>query len=449
MTRNFFDEDSPKVFDIGSRRKKSDRATDWRAEWQASDAGVPVPNLLNAMIAMRNYDPFRTLIHLDNMTRTITLRGDIPGRTSIVRGPRALTDADVLAIQEELQRLGLRRISRSTVQDAIEARAGECAFHPVHDMLLALQWDGTTRIDGWLGRYLGVEGGPYADTIGRLFLIALVARILRPGCKADYMLILEGPQGVLKSSACRALADPWFSDNLPDLSRGDAVRLSMHLRGKWLIEIAEMSAFNAAESHTLKEFLTQTEERYIPKYGRAEVSEPRQCLFIGSTNESGYLRDATGGRRFWPVKVGEIDLDNLRADRDQLLAEAVHLFNTGAPWWPEREFEREHIAPEQAARRHDDVWTSTISDWLEGTPIFADDGSPMFDSNHQQMLTPRRETVMVEQIATGPLRLLIGNVTRREQMRIAEILLSLGWQPGRSGAQRWYSRSEPVADQQT
>src|ERR1700744_6589723 len=128
------------------------------------------------------------------------------------------------------------------------------------------------------------------------------------------MLILEWPNGAWKTRSCRALAGEWFSDNLPDLSRGDPVRLSMHLRGKWLIEIAEMSSFNAAETHTLKEFLTQTEERYLPKYGRNEVYEPRQCVFVGSINESVYLRDPTGARRFWPVKIGTIDLEALQND---------------------------------------------------------------------------------------------------------------------------------------
>jgi predicted P-loop ATPase len=179
------------------------------------------------------------------------------------------------------------------------------------------------------------------------------------------MLILEGPQGAMKSTACRILAgEEHFSDNLPDLSRGDAVRLSMHLRGKWLVEIAELSSFNKAETHTLKEFITQAVERYTPKYGREEVREPRQCVFVGTTNESVYLRDPTGARRFWPVTVSTIDLEALAQDRDQLLAEAMHEFRAGAQWWPDREFEAEHIAPQQEARYEADPWQEVIETYL-------------------------------------------------------------------------------------
>ena len=393
----------------------------WKDGWQLSTNGSPLPNLYNVMRALRNHPTLCDILRYDEMQRSIILADQIPGTPNDSSIPRPIKDADVTAIQEEIQLTGIRRVAKATVQDAVQLRAEQERFHPVMDYLNSLKWDGETRVDGWLSRYLGVEGSPYADKIGRLFLIALIARQFKPGCKADYMLILEGPQGAMKSSACRVIAGEWFSDNLPDLSRGDAVRLSMHLRGKWLIEIAEMSSFNSAEAHTLKEFLTQTEERYTPKFGRNEVHEPRQCLFIGSTNEGSYLRDSTGARRFWPVKVGVILLDDLIADRDQLIAEAVTLYRAGAQWWPDREFEAEHITPEQDARYEEDPWQQEIETWMNRELIYR---------------------CSVNQILQSAISLTVNQIGTREQRRVSAILRRLGWNSSRTNAGRYFERPE-------
>jgi predicted P-loop ATPase len=390
----------------------------WIKKCILSAFGKPLPVLANAMTALRHDPALKDCFVFDEMLRASMLVVPLPGQIDFTT-VRPVTDSDVGIVQEYLQQAGLARIGRDIVHQAVDLRAEESAYHPVANYLNSLVWDGVPRLNTWTSVYLGTENSEYTSAVGRMALIQMVARILESGCKADYMLVLEGPQGVMKSSACRVFGGEWFSDNLPDVTEGKDV--SQHLRGKWLIEIAEMSALNRAESAALKAFVTRTAERYRPSYGRREVIEPRQCVFFGTTNKSAFLRDETGGRRFWPLKVGEIDIVGLEADRDQLFAEAVLLYRAGIPWWPDADFERKYIAPEQESRFEADPWEEYITSFLvDKTRVTVGQLAGMLD-----VRTPRLGTV--------------------ERNRITAVLERLGWQRIRDYRGRAWIRGNHVA----
>jgi predicted P-loop ATPase len=310
------------VIKLTSRQDR--HGPDWLEDCVKGESGRPLSVLASVLIGLRNEYP--DSFSFDEMLRAPTLTQQLDEK-ELDFSPRACTDVDVGNVQERLQRLGLKRISRDTAHQAIEIHAHRCRVHPVRNYLDGLAWDGMPRIDGLFPSYFGSEDNEYARAISSMFLISMVARIFAPGCKADHLPVIEGPQGALKSTACAVLGDKWFSDSLPEVSSGKDV--SQHLRGKWLIEVSEMHAMNRAEATQLKAFITRAVERYRPSFGRREVIEPRQCIFVGTTNKNTYLRDETGGRRFWPIKAGDIRPGILAKDRDQLFAEAVVRYRRG------------------------------------------------------------------------------------------------------------------------
>jgi len=400
------------------KRKLAPARQPWLSDAIVDSRGRVLPNLANEMLALRNAPEIAECFTFDEMMRAPILAKALPAApgAEILAAdelPRPVRDTDVSQLQEWLQNAGLPKIGRETTHQAVDLRAQERAFHPVRNYLDALKWDKTARLGRWLSYYLGVEPSAYAAGIGRMFLIAMVARIIEPGCKADHMLVLEGDQGEGKSTACGILAGKWFSDSLPSIDHKDAAQ---HVRGKWLIEIAELSAIGRADVEALKAFISRQIERFRPSYGRKEVIEPRQCVFVGSTNKSAYLKDETGARRFWPVKVGKIDLDALAHDRDQLFAEAVYRYGASEQWWPDAEFEREHIKPQQDDRFESDAWEQAIAAYI----------APL-------------SRVRVTEVAREALSIETSKIGTAEQRRVAAVLTTLGRRPGKDWQGRFYS----------
>jgi hypothetical protein len=248
-----------------------------------------------------------------------------------------------------LQRAWQVEFSPTTVGQAVEVLARRHRFHPVRDALAALpSWDGIRRNPKWLSDFLGVEQTEYTARVGTFFLRGMIKRVMEPGCKFDYCLVLEGEQGRGKSTVARILSWHWFCDTDLDLSNKDSL---MALPGHWVYEIAELGSLMKAEERKQKSFLSRQEDEYRPPYGKRLIKAPRQSVFIGTTNEDEYLKDATGGRRFWPVKVGEeIDLEGLRNCLELMLAEALHDYHQGERCWPTRAEQDELFTPEQAKR---------------------------------------------------------------------------------------------------
>lgn len=410
----------PKVSLKGAGSRTREPEAPWLSECISDERGRVISNLANVLIAFRSAPELADLFAYDAMLcAPVLMRGlpTAPGAHVEVNEcelfPRPVRDTDVSRVQEYLQHLGIRKVGREMTHQAVDQRAEEQTFHPVRAYLNNLVWDGETRLNTWIADYLGAEPTSYATGIGRMFLVALVARIYQPGCKADYMLVLEGKQGAGKSRVCRILAGDWFSDSLPNIHDKDAAQ---HIRGKWLIEVAELAAFKRPEAEALKAFVTRAEERYRPAYGRKEVVEKRQCLFVGTTNKEAYLSDETGARRFWPVKVGAIDIPGLEQARDQLFAEAVAAYRKGEQWWPDQRFELAHIKPEQETRYEADPWEETIAGYI----------APLSRVNVTQIA---RDALSIETAKTG----------RADQNRIIAVLTSKGWKSGRDSHGRFYT----------
>lgn len=321
------------------------------------------PCLANAELILSHMPAWQGVIAYDEFAEKTVFRQPLPFD---LNGPAEGEWSDHIDVKTTIwmQRAWHVEFSPLNIGKAVEAMARDNKFHPVREALLALPpWDGTRRNGDWLSDYLGVEKTEYTALVGTFFMRGIVQRVMRPGCKFDYCPVLEGPQGTGKSSVARILAWNWFCDTDLDLSNKDSL---LALPGHLVYEIAELGSLMKAEERKQKSFLSRQEDEYRPPYGTRIVKVPRQNVFIGTTNEEEYLKDATGGRRFWPVACGEsFNLEGLLAARDQMYAEALADFYAGERAYPSPEEQKRLFTPEQAKRGMQEPYDDLLATWVK------------------------------------------------------------------------------------
>lgn len=341
-----------------ARQQSDGGAHSWVFQLQRSQNGNPLANISNTKLVLENDPVFEGVLGYCGFSYRIMKRKPPPFKNG--EGGE-WTDADTERLRIYLALHYEFTPKASDVLGAVLVHAEEHAFHPVRDYLNSLQWDGEKRLPIWLHHYLGVEHSDYCSLVGMYFMISAVARVMQPPVKVDSVLILEGLQGLGKSTILQNLFGEWFTDTPMALGDKDSFQ---QMQGMWCIELAELDSFNKAENTRAKQFFGSRTDRFRPSYGRMVQTFPRQCVFVGTTNQDSYLKDSTGNRRYWPVLCTNINQQALLRDRDQLWAEALHMYQKKMSWWPADKY-KYLFEGEQEGRFESDVWESLILKWLK------------------------------------------------------------------------------------
>jgi len=293
------------------------------------------------------------------------------------------------------------------IREAIVLAAHTNTYHPLQDYLRSITWDKQPRIESFFIDYADAEDSLYTRAVTLKMFISAVSRAFDPGCKVDSMLVLEGPQGCRKSTLVRTLSPTpeWFSDSELQIGYKDAYQL---LHGIWLYEIGEMNSIIKANGDAMKGYLSASTDKYRPPYGNKPIEATRSNIFIGTTNDDDYLKDPTGARRFWPMKVNNIDTDAIKANRDQLWAEAVYRYFDGETCYLDSDQEK-LARKEQDKRYQQDTWEDEIRIWLDDNQV-----------------TKTTSTIICREL----FNISVSHIDRKTQHRVAEIMKRLEWVRG-------------------
>lgn len=377
----------------------------------------------NAELIFRNDQKWKGAVKFNEVTKSL----DVFGGPLAGAAPSVLDTEAANWLQRSEYRLYL---PRHVVGDQLLAVGRRNSYDPLAEYLRGLKWDRVARADHLLERYFGAYGpAEHLRRISARWLISAVARALRPGCKVDTVLILQGGQGKRKSTSLKALAGgpAWFTDTTLDIHSKDG---RMVAASKWIIEMQELKSLKGHDNETIKAFFSAAEDFIRPPYGRVLEAFARRCVFVGTTNLDEYLADDTGNRRFWPVRIGQIDVAGIERDRDQIWAEAVARFDAGERWWldgAEAEF------AEQIAAEHQTTSSRTEIIWRWWTNL-----EP----------AKRPETLTTQDIAEQALRMPLERITNNARQEIGYAMKDLGFakhRERRAGGLVWvYKASEAL-----
>jgi putative DNA primase/helicase len=263
--------------------------------------GKPLKTIENVLVALEYDGLLKGRIRLDIFADTIVGIAPLPwAPRDQETGYFSWSEKDDSGIAVYIEKI-LEFQSRDKIDHALNQCAAKNRFNPVYDYLNSLQWDGVRRLDTLFIDYLGAADTPYTRAVTRKSMTAAVARAMYPGCKYDTMPVLTGAQGLGKTTLIQKLGKAWFSNSIETFEGKEAAEL---LQGVWIVEIGEMSAYKKSDLDTIKGFLSRTEDHYRAAYARKTEKHPRRCVFFGTSNRSDYLKDPTGGRRFWPIDCG-------------------------------------------------------------------------------------------------------------------------------------------------
>lgn len=331
---------------------------------------------------------------------------------------REVTDTDIIETQNSIATLyhQFRRVAKQSVADAIEVRFNECSYDSAVDYITSQKWDGVERLTKWIPTVYHTDDDEYHQKVGKSWFMGLVKRVMRPGCKYDYMLVLVGEQGIKKSTSLEIIGhNDWHVPTNIRIQNKDAVLV---MEGKMIVEFSEGSTMSLAENSELKSFLTIRTDTIRRPYARYVEDVPRRCVFAMTTNDSQFLKDDTGNRRYLPIEIEhEVDTQWLIDNRDQLFAEAWQRVQNDESVW---DIPFDVAEKKQMDRLMDSPFQDMIDQWLTSPKIYDDNIRDMV------LLNPQRDGITVSDVWVGALGGQKNRLTTREEMMIARALKKLG-----------------------
>ena len=396
----------------GSDEESSD-SDDWKKHLQVDRKGVLASTTENIRLIILNDERLRGKICYNEFAGRLQASADLPWR----KDAHYWEDADSSCLRWYLEKFWNIK-GKDAVKDALNVMSQTRKIHPVRDYLNGLTWDGEERLDTMLINYLDADDTPFTRAATRKWMVAACKRVFEPGCKFDTMLVLISPQqGAGKSMLGDTLAGEWFKDGLKNLETKDAMQ---ELQGKWIIEMGEMAATRKSSNEVIKQFISCRVDSYRKSFGEFTGDRPRQCVFIGSTNNREFIMDETGGRRFWPVeshatKETSVErINRLAADRDQLWAEAMARYKAGEKVWMDDVRLMRAAEEEQERYTQQDEWMGMVKDYLD---------TPLPDRWDDMDIDQRRD--FIQKMDLTPEEVRAGYTKLRDQISLAEIRYEL------------------------